>query len=63
MTEAPTTVANLCRERYAAGLDELVVCNPRRRDILETLRSIWLEGEPRWCSRFVRGTYVIKTQA
>jgi hypothetical protein len=40
MTEAPTVVANLCRERYAAGLEELMVCTPRRRDVLATLANI-----------------------
>lgn len=34
MTEAPTAMATLCRERPAAELPGLVVCIPRRRAVL-----------------------------
>lgn len=46
MTEAPAAIATLCRKRPAAGLAGLVVCIPRRRDILVTPLSIlrlWVE--------------------
>jgi len=44
MTEAPATMANLCRERPTAELAELVVCNPRRRASLVTPLSICDRG-------------------
>ena len=61
-------MANLCREKYAAELEELMVCTPRRRDVLVILPSICvlanepeLEEDVSECG-FVRYAYVINTK-